>query len=109
MREHTGRSQPVRKSLGIYKIPFVSGTELARFNLLPGSRDESPNRAPTQSPPEIPEIARTIAVTDHLKLFVANFGSATVGEYDAKTGVAINASFITGLNNPVGLAVKIAK
>ena len=28
-----------------------------------------------------------------------------VGEYDATTGAAINASFITGLRNPFGLAV----
>jgi hypothetical protein len=38
-------------------------------------------------------------------LFVANYGSGTVGAYDAKTGVAINASFITRLNQPDGLAV----
>ena len=38
-------------------------------------------------------------------LFVANFGSGTVGEYDATTGAAINANFITGLNRPVGLAL----
>jgi len=33
----------------------------------------------------------------------------TVGEYDANTGKAVNASFITGLNEPTGLAVKSAK
>ena len=39
-------------------------------------------------------------------LFVANEGSGnTVGKYDATTGAAINASFITGLNFPYGLAV----
>ena len=32
-----------------------------------------------------------------------------VGKYDAKTGVAINANFIMGLNFPVGLAVKKRK
>ena len=42
-------------------------------------------------------------------LFVANFGSGTVGEYDATTGAAINASFITGLIEPEGLAVQSAK
>ena len=29
----------------------------------------------------------------------------TVGEYDATTGAAINANFITGLNQPTGLLV----
>jgi hypothetical protein len=43
------------------------------------------------------------------KLFVANFGSATVGEYDADTGKAIHANFITGLSEPEGIAVKGAK
>lgn len=47
-------------------------------------------------------------------LFVANeangaVGGGTVGEYDAKTGGAINANFITGLTVPFGLAVKSAK
>ena len=43
------------------------------------------------------------------KLFVSNKGSGIVGEYNAKTGDVINASFITGLNEPLGLAVKSAK
>jgi PEP-CTERM motif len=46
-------------------------------------------------------------------LFVSLQGSAgtiggnagTIGEYDATTGAAINASFITGLNDPQGIAV----
>jgi len=38
-------------------------------------------------------------------LFVANDGNNTVGEYDATTGATINASFITGLNFPIGLAL----
>ena len=38
-------------------------------------------------------------------LFVTNSGAGTVGKYDAKTGGAINASFITGLNEPGGLAL----
>src|SRR5271166_111327 len=52
---------------------------------------------------------------DGTALFVANnFGqslpvrespSGTVGEYNAATGVAINASFITGLSGPFGLSV----
>ena len=46
----------------------------------------------------------------HAQLYVIR-GSKTgiVSEYDAKTGVAINASFITGLTDPFGLAVKSAK
>jgi hypothetical protein len=41
-------------------------------------------------------------------LFVAN-QSGTVGKYDATTGEAINANFITGLQFPTGLAVKSAR
>jgi hypothetical protein len=33
------------------------------------------------------------------------FDTGTVGKYDAKTGAAINANFIAGLNLPSGLAV----
>jgi hypothetical protein len=36
-------------------------------------------------------------------------GNGTVGEYDATTGAAINASFITRLTDPFGVAVKSAK
>jgi len=35
--------------------------------------------------------------------------SGTVGKYDANTGEAINANFITGLQSPTGLAAKSAK
>jgi hypothetical protein len=38
-------------------------------------------------------------------LFVANQSGTTVGEYDATTGAAINANFLTGLNLPAGLLV----
>jgi hypothetical protein len=38
-------------------------------------------------------------------LFVANFGSSTVGKYDASTGEAINANFITGAGLPTALAL----
>ena len=38
-------------------------------------------------------------------LFVANGTPGTVGKYNAITGAAINANFITGLNIPNGLAV----
>ena len=36
---------------------------------------------------------------------MANQINGTVGEYDATTGAAINASFITGLSFPWGLAL----
>ena len=43
------------------------------------------------------------------QLYVTEFAGSpligVVGKYDAKTGAAINASFITGLNGPAGLAV----
>jgi hypothetical protein len=38
-------------------------------------------------------------------LLVANYTSGTVGEYDATTGAAINANFITGRNSSFGLAL----
>jgi WD40 repeat protein len=37
-------------------------------------------------------------------LFVST-NSGTVGLYNASTGAAINSSFITGLNSPLGLAI----
>ena len=40
------------------------------------------------------------------QLFVSQSNAGSVGEYDATTGAAINASFITGLNQPLfGIAV----
>ena len=48
----------------------------------------------------------------HAQLYLTEFpggGLGVVGKYDAKTGAAINATFITGLNGPGGLAVKSAK
>ena len=39
----------------------------------------------------------------HAQLYVSQ--GSTVGEYDATTGAAINANFITGLSAPVGLAL----
>jgi hypothetical protein len=42
----------------------------------------------------------------HAQLYVTQRGAGIVGEYDATTGFAINANFITGLNGPNGLAVK---
>ena len=38
-------------------------------------------------------------------LFVVNNGTGSIGEYNAVTGAAINASFITGLNQPNCIAV----
>jgi PEP-CTERM motif-containing protein len=38
-------------------------------------------------------------------LFVGHQGDSIVGEYDATSGAAINASFITGVNRPAGLAL----
>ena len=47
------------------------------------------------------------------QLYIAQQGagerSGVVREYDAATGDAINANFITGLNYPFGLAVKDSK
>jgi hypothetical protein len=39
------------------------------------------------------------------QLYVAQNFSGIVGEYDAKTGAAINNSFITGLQGPSGVAL----
>ena len=38
-------------------------------------------------------------------IFVANFATGTVGEYNAATGGSINSSFVSGLNGPFGLAL----
>ncbi len=47
-----------------------------------------------------------IAVSeDGTRLFATDFSAGTVGEYDANSGVAINASLITGLNGPAGIAI----
>jgi hypothetical protein len=37
------------------------------------------------------------------QIYVSEFGTNTVGEYDATTGAAINTNFITGVINPEGL------
>jgi streptogramin lyase len=42
---------------------------------------------------------------DGADLFVANFSSNSIGEYDALTGATINAALVTGLNQPTGLAI----
>ncbi len=39
------------------------------------------------------------------QLYVSNFNSDTVGKYNATTGAAVNANFITGLSGPYGLAL----
>jgi len=39
------------------------------------------------------------------QIFVANINTNTIGEYDAATGATINSSFISGLNQPVGIAL----
>jgi len=39
------------------------------------------------------------------RLYVSEYGANTVGEYNATTGAAINASLITGLNGPCGIAL----
>src|SRR6266496_3454501 len=42
----------------------------------------------------------------HGQIFVTNEASGTVGEYDAATGAAINASLVSGLNGgPAGIAL----
>ena len=38
-------------------------------------------------------------------LFVANYSSGTIGEYDAITGATVNASLVSGLSYPYGIAV----
>ena len=53
-----------------------------------------------------PDRPTALALLDNV-LFVAN-QMGTIGKYDAVTGEAINANFITGLKLPSGLAVKSA-
>ena len=38
-------------------------------------------------------------------IFVANFDTDRVGEYNAVTGASINSAFVSGLNGPFGLAL----
>src|SRR5580704_8258519 len=38
-------------------------------------------------------------------LYIGLYGGGAVGEYNAATGAAINANFITGLSDPFGLAL----
>jgi hypothetical protein len=38
-------------------------------------------------------------------LFVTKGGSGTIGKYDATTGAVVNASLVSGLNGPFGIAV----
>ena len=38
-------------------------------------------------------------------LFVTNFGTGTIGEYDATTGAAVNRSLVSGLSYPIAIAV----
>jgi hypothetical protein len=46
----------------------------------------------------LPEIARG-------QIYVTNYGSNTIGKYDSATGATLDASFITGLSQPWGIAV----
>jgi hypothetical protein len=41
----------------------------------------------------------------HAQLYASQSTTNTVGKYDANTGAAINANFITGLSGPMGLAL----
>ena len=45
----------------------------------------------------------TLDTANHL--YVTNYYAGTVGKYDALTGAIINATFVTGLGNPYGVAV----
>lgn len=38
-------------------------------------------------------------------LYIVNYGSGTIGEYNADTGAAINTALVSGLSSPEGLAV----
>jgi hypothetical protein len=51
-------------------------------------------------------LATGIAVSaDGSRLFVANNGDNTIGDYNSATGAAINAALVAGLNHPTGLAI----
>ena len=51
-------------------------------------------------------LATGIAVSaDGSRLFIANNGDNTIGDYDSVTGATINAALVTGLNHPTGLAI----
>jgi len=62
--------------------------------------------APTPTPTPAPIPTPTPTPSPTATLYVSQVGvSMSVAEYAATTGAAINANFITGLNNPYGLAV----
>ncbi len=45
------------------------------------------------------------AAVSHAQVYVSNYGTGTVGKYDSSTGAAIDASFISGLSFPAGVAL----
>lgn len=48
-------------------------------------------------------LGMSLAGGAHAQIFVVNQGNGTIGKY-ATSGAVINASFISGLNSPTGIA-----
>lgn len=46
-----------------------------------------------------------LSSTTYGQIYVTNYGIGTVSQYDATTGATLNASFITGLASPEGIAL----
>jgi hypothetical protein len=74
---------------GVVKYDATTGTQFP-FDITPQTVDAYGNPG--------------IAVSGN-DLFVTNTSLGTVGEYDATTGAAIDASFVAGLQHPFGIAV----
>jgi len=45
----------------------------------------------------------------HAQIYVTNFVSGTIGEYNATTGATINSAWVSGLDSPYGLALSGGK
>jgi hypothetical protein len=74
---------------------------------LPGilPRSDETARMPRKKIPGRPILTVLCASLHAQIIYVGQVGSEKIGEYDATTGGVINANFISGLNDPWGLAL----
>jgi hypothetical protein len=71
---------------------------------------KSPKKRPVHTRRVLSVLAACAALCAHpgitcAQIFVTNFVSGTIGEYDAVTGATINSALISGLDSPYGLAL----
>jgi hypothetical protein len=84
----TDQLQTILAALSLYAQNLADPTEAAKATALAACAAlcASPRSTPAQ-------------------IFVTNFVSGTIGEYDATTGATVNAALVTGLNVPQGIAI----